>query len=213
MMESMKSLLLADLDDKTKSLILFGALILVVLILLLLPGYLTRKRAKKASPLADSQDIKKMEREERRREKKAKKLEKKQAKREAKNKKPEIVQEEIEDYEKPVSPIILDRAKYENQLKERLDREFQQKEAARRAEILQANAYNTENKKEFESHAGFISTLERFKKSPEQEERDKRAELVNKLLQEDPTSLSRDLENLSPELRAVVLSDIMNKKF
>ena len=60
-----------------------------------------------------------------------------------------------------VSPLILDRQKYEIALQEKLEREKQERLNRQAAETARLEALKN---KEFQSRAGFISTLQRFSK-------------------------------------------------
>lgn len=114
-----------------------------------------------------------------------------------------------------VSPLIIDRTKYEIALQEKLQREEKER---RDREAMETARLEMLKNKEFQSHAGFISTLQRFNKKDTLESQlanegkvDK--ELLNTYLQEKGTTISEEFTNMSPELKAVILSDLMNRKY
>lgn len=114
-----------------------------------------------------------------------------------------------------ISPLILDRQKYEIALQEKLEREKQEKLNRQAAETARLEALKN---KEFQSRAGFISTLQRFSKKEAlekqiSEEGKVDRELLNNYLNEKGTTISEEFANMSPELKAVVLSDLLKRKY
>lgn len=114
-----------------------------------------------------------------------------------------------------ISPLILDRQKYEIALQEKLEREKQEKLNRQAAETARLEALKN---KEFQSRAGFISTLQRFSKKEALEkqisdEGKVDRELLDSYLNEKGTTISEEFTNMSPELKAVVLSDLLKRKY
>lgn len=126
------------------------------------------------------------------------------------------VQREQEDpNQNYMSPLIIDRAKYEIALQEKLERERQEKINRDALETARLEALKN---KEFQSHAGYISNLQRFSKKDALEKQlatDGKVdrELLNTYLNEKATTISDEFTNMSPELKAVILSDLMKRKY
>lgn len=128
---------------------------------------------------------------------------------------PEPVQEENQSASLYVSPLILDRTKYEIALQEKLEREKQEKLARQAREAARLEMLKN---KEFQSHAGFINGLQRFSKKETLEEQIANGgkvdrELLNTYINEKGPTISEEFANMSPELKAVVLSDLMKRKY
>ena len=128
---------------------------------------------------------------------------------------PEVKVEQAESEGTYVSPLILDRAKYEYALQEKLERERQEQLDRQAMETARLEMLKN---KEFQSHAGYIGTLQRFSKKDQLENQlanegkvDK--ELLNTYLNEKSTSIGEEFSNMSPELKAVILSDLMKRKY
>jgi len=140
-----------------------------------------------------------------------------------------VVEEKVEEksnyettdryYETPISPMIMHRERYINELKEKLEAERKQQEIDELLEFERKHRFNVDNKpKEFESKAGYIETLAYFQKSDEEKEAEiqkKKQDLMSDIAGNEINigNLSKELESLPPELKAVVLSDLMKKKY
>lgn len=195
-------------------------LLVIAFALLVFFMIITRKPSKnKAEKANKAEKVSKVKREPK--PKKEKPVKEKRIKREKKKKvetetvtpvQNEEIQGPSPDY---VSPLIIDRTKYEIALQEKLEREKQEKLNRQAMETARLEMLKN---KEFQSHAGFINTLQRFSKKEtleKQLENDGKVdrELLDTYLNEKGSTISSEFANMSPELKAVILSDLMKRKY
>lgn len=116
---------------------------------------------------------------------------------------------------KYISPLVYDRTRYETALQEKLERERKEELERQARETAQMEMLKN---KEFQSHAGYISTLQRFNKKDQLENQlindgKINKELLTTYLNEKCNSIGEEFQNMSPELKAVILSDILKRKY
>ena len=212
--------MLPEIFNNEKTTSLLGVLVVIILVLIVfmyvvfkISGNKQPKGAKKEAPVKEVKQKPKKAKPE-----KVKKAKKEKVKKAKTNKHEEQAPEE-ETYETDrdsyVSPLILDRTKYEIALQERLEREKQERLNRQAAETARLEALKN---KEFQSHAGFITTLQRFSKKEALEKQLTETgkvdrEMLDTYLNEKGTTISDEFANMSPELKAVILSDLMNRKY
>jgi Na+-transporting methylmalonyl-CoA/oxaloacetate decarboxylase gamma subunit len=209
-------MLLAEIFDNESTGKLLVILVIIVAVLLLLLYAISKVGNKKNKPAKENkpkparvkpEKVKKEKKEKKAKVKKAKKQEEEQA---------PVEEEKYEtDRDAYVSPLILDRTKYEIALQEKLAREKQERLNRQAAETARMEALKN---KEFQSHAGFITTLQRFSKKDALEKQISETgkvdrEMLDTYLNEKGTTISEEFANMSPELKAVILSDLMNRKY
>ena len=200
----------------TKNLLLILVVIIGILLLFL---YASAKSIKiKQKKEANKTTVAKTKKPEKvKKAKKEKKAKVKKTKKSKNNQEEQAPEEENyeTDRDSYVSPLILDRAKYEIALQEKLERERQERLSRQAAETARLEALKN---KEFQSHAGFITTLQRFSKKEALEKQFAETgkvdrEMIDTFVNDKSVNISEEFSNMSPELKAVILSDLMNRKY